>query len=177
MLGPILFALNLSVLILIFSIYYLKKRKFNIKGYLYLLYISLFIFISIINIYSIRSETTYLSSFIMGGIFLYIFVYITYLLIFIPITDERSSYAVRSKNLEIKDHFNQLDTLFYKTKINNFKLLALFIISTGFLIVNFYNHYISDNFLIVSMLLIASISSAKRIDLTKKDIAEDIKNH
>ncbi|MCK4525059.1 MAG: hypothetical protein KAU07_01335 [Candidatus Andersenbacteria bacterium] len=176
-LGPVLFALNLSVLILILFIHYLKKSEFNIKGCLYLSYISLFIFISIINVSFIWSEAMYISSFLIGGIFLYIFVYITYLLIFIPITDERNSYAIRSKNLEIKNHYNQLDTLFYKTKINNFKILALFITLISFLIINFYSHYISDSFLIVSILLIASVSSARKIDLTKKDVAGNIKNH
>lgn len=63
--------------------------------------------------------------------------------------------------------------LFYKTKINNFKIIALFIILTGFLIVNYYNNYIPENLLIVFILFISSVSSAKRVDLAKKDITKE----
>ncbi len=160
--------------IVLMLILFKNELKSTYKGFLYLWYIILFMIISIINIFQISGNgdniySNYLSSFFVGGIFLYIWIYFVYLVMFIPISDRGEIYRRR---IEIKEHFSDLASSFNKTKINSFKILMLFIILLSFLIINYYNNYISESLLIVFILFIASVSSAKRVDLTKKDITK-----
>lgn len=161
--------------IVLMLILFKNELKSTYKGFLYLWYIILFMIISIINIFQISGNgdniySNYLSSFFAGGIFLYIWIYFVYLVMFIPISDRSEIYRRR---IEIKEHFSDLASSFNKTKINSFKILMLFIILLSFLIINYYNNYISESLLIVFILFIASVSSAKRVDLTKKDITRE----
>ena len=171
----------MPTLIVLALISFKIKLKNIYKGFLYLWYIILFMIISTIYIYQISGDSSniyssYLSSFFIGGIFLYIWIYFVCLIMFTKIIDfslSKNRYDVRSGRAEFKEHFLDLANSFNKTKINSFKILILFIALFSFLIVNYYNNYISESLLIVFVLFIASISSARKVDLTKKDVARE----
>ncbi|NOQ67925.1 hypothetical protein GQ568_00615 [Patescibacteria group bacterium] len=165
--------------IIVFGLVLFKNELKNVhKGLLYTWYILLFMIFSIISIYQISADSysiysSYLSSFFKGGIFLYVLIYFYCLLVFIKIIDfflSKNRHDVYLGRMELKEHFSDLANSFNRTKINNFKILILFILLLGFLIINYYYNYISEGLLIVFILFIASVSSAKRVDLTKKDI-------
>ncbi|MCK4591826.1 hypothetical protein KAT63_00105 [Candidatus Parcubacteria bacterium] len=172
----------LPTIIVLMLILFKSKLKNFYKGLLYLWYVALFLIISLINIYQISGDggniyLSYLSSFFKGGIFLYIWIYFVCLIMFTKIIDfflSKNRYDVRSGRAELKEHFSDLANSFNKTKINNLKILTLFVILFGFLTMNYYNNYISESLLIVFILFIASVSSAKRVDLTKRDVARKI---
>ena len=172
----------LPTIIVLMLILFKSKLKNFYKGLLYLWYVALFLIISLINIYQISGDggniyLSYLSSFFKGGIFLYIWIYFVCLIMFTKIIYfflSKNRYDVRSGRAELKEHFSDLANSFNKTKINNLKILTLFVILFGFLTMNYYNNYISESLLIVFILFIASVSSAKRVDLTKRDVARKI---
>lgn len=171
----------LPTLITFVLVLFRNKLKNTHKGFLYLWYIALFMIIGTINIYQIlgsggNAYSSYLSSFFIGGIFLYIWIYFVCLVIFIHIIDyfgDKDRPDVRRGRLELKEHFWDLANSFNETKISNLKILMLFIASLIFLIANYYNNYISENLLIALILFISSVLSVKRIDLAKKDITKE----
>lgn len=169
----IIYILTLIVLMLILF----KNELKNIhKGFLYLWYIILFMIIGTINIYQILGDgsniySSYLSSFFIGGIFLYIWIHFVCLIMFTPPISDRSE--IYRRRIEIKKHFSDLANSFNKTKISNFKILILFIVLFSFLIINYCNEYISESLLIVCILFITSVSSAKKSQFSKKDIVKE----
>lgn len=168
----------LPTLITSVSVLFKDKLKNTHKGFLYLWYVILFMIISAINIYQISRDgggiySSYLSSFFMGGIFLYVWIYFVCLIIFIHIIDyfgDKNRPDVRRGRLELKEHFLDLANSFNETKISNLKILTLFIALLIFLIVNYYNNYIPESLLITFILFISSVLSVKRADLAKKDV-------
>lgn len=149
----------------------LFKNKLTIthKGLLYLWYIVLFMIIGTINIYQISGNDTniyssYLSSFFKGGIFLYIWIYFICLIMFTDIIDffldERRPDVYKGR-MAVKEHFSDLANSFNITKIENLKIFIFFFALLGFLIINYHGNYISENFLIASIMFSAAYLNSK----------------
>lgn len=134
------------------------------KGFLCIWYLVLLIFTGFINIYYISSATkshlysSYLSTFLAGSVALYIYVFIVYLIAFIPISD-KNEYAIARRKAEVKEHFLLLTSSFRKLNINSFlSILTLFILAVV-LFLNFQYKYISENlFIAIAIFLTAYLN-------------------
>ena len=161
------------------AIFFLKRELANRhKAFLYLWYMILFMMLSIINIFQILNNgdnvfSSYLSSFFIGGIFLYIWIYFIFLVMLVNILDfflnKKRPDAYRGR-IAFNEHFLYLASSFNKTKSSKLYTWILFALFSSFLVLNYYNHYISETSLVVFILFFASMSSSRKIDLTKKDI-------
>ncbi len=164
--AKVIYLLTLIVFVLVLA----KNKLTNIhKGFLYLWYIILFMIIGIINIYQISGNngniySSYLSSFFKGGIFLYIWIYFVCLVMFTDIIDfflDKRRPDVYKGQIAVREHFSDLANSFNITRIDNVKILILFVALLGFLIINYYNNYISENFLIASIVFFTAYLNAK----------------
>lgn len=140
----------ISLLFLLFK----KDLKNSQKGFLCIWYLVLLIFTGFINIYYILSApkghiySSYLSTFLAGSVALYIYVFIVYLIAFIPISD-RNKYAITRRRAEVREHFLLLISSFRKLNINPFLFILSFIFLAALLLLNFQYKYFSENLFIV----------------------------
>lgn len=131
-----------------------KELKNSQKGFLCIWYLALLIFTGFINIHYILSApkshiySSYLSTFLAGSVALCVYVFIVYLIAFIPIGD-RNEYAIARRRAEVKEHFLLLISSFQKININPFLLLLTFVLLATMLLLNFQYKYISENLFII----------------------------
>jgi len=156
----------ISIMVLIptfISLIILVRRKLNIsqKGFLYIWFLVLLISISIINLSTGMGFKEYLSSeylyqFIIGYIFLNIWVFLMYLVAFVPISESGNE---EGRKEEIKDHFLHLAASFNRSGLKLILTLPIFAFLIIILILNYGNKYIADNALITFIVFIASFIS------------------
>lgn len=149
----------IPTLIGLLLILFKAELKNSQKGFLCLWYLVLLIFTGFINIYYISSATethlysSYLSTFLAGSVALYIYVFIVYLIAFIPISD-KNEYAVARRRAEVKEHFLLLISSFKKLNVNSFLSILTFFLLAVVLFINFQYKYISENlFIAISIFL------------------------
>lgn len=119
---------------------------------LYHWYMLLFLTIVFKNLFVIwlDSNTSLFEYFIMGGFFLNIWIYISYL----------SGEFIDSGSLTKKAptfHSLHLDKLFERTGYNIFITLGLMLLFIGILLFNFQHHYVSEGLLVTLILLFSNL--------------------
>lgn len=152
----------IGLLLLLFK----TELKNSQKGFLCIWYLVLLIFTGFINIYYISSAqenylySSYLSTFLAGSVALYIYVFIVYLIAFIPISD-KNEYAIARRRAEVKEHFLLLVSSFQKLSINPFLFLLTFLLLVAMLLLNFRYRYVPENLFIIFAIFITSYFNEK----------------
>lgn|GEM_PF-4283149 len=143
-----------------------KELKNSQKGFLCIWYLMLLIFTGFINVYYISSApkshmySSYFSTFLAGSVALYIYVFIVYLIAFIPISD-KNKHAIARRRAEVREHFLLLISSFQKFNINPLLFLLIFLLLTVTLMLNFQFKFISENLFIVFTLFLTTYFNDK----------------
>ncbi len=136
------------------------------KAFLSFWYLIILIFSSLFNLYYVSYfpdnylYSSYISKFFSGGIFLFVYVLVIYLLTIIPMSGKSISETLKGER-EAKERFFLLVSSFNKSKFNPFLSLLLFVILTAGLIFNFYYGYISENLITAFVIFFAVYLNSK----------------
>lgn len=154
-----------TAMILLLILFKNKLEKYQ-KCFILIWYLFISILVGVINWYFIShfpensSYSLYVSKFFSGGIFLYIYVFMVYMLTIIPMTG-RGRGEIKRGEREGKERFLLLVSSFNKTNLNSFLSLSIFVILIAVLISNYYYKFISEHFVVAFVMFSAAYLNSK----------------